>query len=345
MTVVGPTPTGYTPAQIRSYLGLTGSGSGQTIAVVSAYDAPTVTADLATFDRTFGLAAPPSFRKVDATGGTRYPRADAGWALETSLDVQWAHAVAPTSALLLVEAKSSALTDMLAALDFAAKQPGVTVISASFGVSGEFSTEAGQDGHCALSTAVCVIASGDDGNPGGYPAYNPYALAVGGTTLHLAADGSVLDETGWSGSGGGVSAVEAKPSYQGGTSFARRSIPDVSYDADPATGFAVYDSTAYQQQSGWFQLGGTSAGAPQWAGILAAADSLRAARGKGPLVGARATGFPTHAALYSSAALFDVTTGSNGPCGAICTATPGFDAVTGLGSPRRGIDSILAAAP
>src|SRR4051812_13622058 len=308
-TITNPTPTGYKPAQMRTYLGLTGTGSGQTIAIVSAYDAPSASADLATFNKTFGLPSPPSFRKVDASGGTRYPAANPGWALETALDVQWAHAIAPAASILLVEAKSSALSDMFVALDYAAKQPGVTVISNSFGVSGEFSTEAGQDKHCALSTAVCVVATGDTGNPGGYPAYNPYALAVGGTTLTLASDGSALSESAWSGSGGGVSAYETKPSDQASTAFAQRRIPDVSYDGDPATGVPVYSSTTYQQQSGWFQMGGTSVGAPQWSGIIAAANQLRKATGKPSLVATRSSGFPLHSALYgaTSGTLFDVT--------------------------------------
>src|SRR4051794_289373 len=346
-TITNPTPTGNKPAQMRTYLGLTGTGSGQTIAIVSAYDAPSASADLATFNKTFGLPSPPSFRKVDASGGTRYPAANPGWALETALDVQWAHAIAPAASILLVEAKSSALSDMFVALDYAAKQPGVTVISNSWGVSSEFSTEAGQDAHCALSTAACVVASGDNGNPGGYPAYNPYALAVGGTTLNLASDSSVLSESAWSGSGGGVSAFETKPSYQASTTFARRSIPDVSYDGDPATGVPVYSSTTYQQQSGWFQMGGTSIGAPQWSGIIAAANQLRKANGKASLVATRSSGFPLHSALYGAASgtLFDVTVGSNGTCGAICTTAPGYDAVTGLGAPRTGVDASLAAAP
>ena len=343
--------SGYTPAQIRDYLGLTGTGAGQTIAIVTAYDAPNIAKDLAVFNSTFGLPAPPSFKKVNQTGGTKYPPADGGWALEAALDVQWAHAVAPAAALLLVEATSSSMGNLMTAVGYASKQPGVTVVSGSFG-TGEFAAQKDQDYRCRLTTGVCVFASGDDGNPGSYPASNPAALAVGGTSLELGAAGAVVAETAWSGSGGGVSLYSPKPAYQNGvTDAVRRAGPDVSYAGDPATGFAVYSSTPYEKQTGWFVMGGTSAGAPQWAGILAATHQLRKAAGKPLLSAVTSTGAtPLHTALYSSAlrssgALGDIVTGTNGTCGAVCTATTGFDTVTGVGSPRRGLDVALRNLP
>jgi subtilase family serine protease len=162
------------------------------------------------FNKTFGLPPPPSFRKVNQSGGTKYPSVNAGWALETALDVQWAHALAPDAAILLVEASSSSLSNLLTAVSYAAKQAGVTVISNSYGTS-EFSKQSAQDYRCKLTTAVCVFASGDGGNPGTYPATNPHVLAVGGTTLHLDAAGTLQSETAWSGSGGGISLYSAKP--------------------------------------------------------------------------------------------------------------------------------------
>lgn len=344
--VTNATAVGYSPAQVRAYLGLTGTGSGQTVAVVTAYDDPTIAADLATFDAQFGLAAPPSFTKVSQTGTTNYPVSNGTWALETALDVEWVHAVAPSAAILLVEASSSALGNLFTAIDYAAKQAAVTVITNSYGVSGEFSAEASSDAHCKLTKAVCVFASGDNGNPGGYPAYNPWVLSVGGTNLGLSSTGAVLSETAWSGSGGGVSLYEPKPAYQASLSYAKRSIPDVSYDADPATGFAVYDSTPYQTQTGWFQVGGTSAGAPQWAAVVAAADQLRKAAGKATFAAWNSTtgATPLHSAVYALTGLADVTTGSNGTC-TVCSATAGYDAVTGRGSPRLGLDVALKAAP
>lgn len=349
--ITSGTPAGYTPAQIKSYLGLTGTGSGQTIAIVTAYNAPTVAADLATFDATFGLPAPYSFKKVSQSGSTTsLPAADAGWALEASLDVEWAHAVAPAASLLLVEATTSSLSNLDTAIAYAAKQSGVSVISNSWGSAGEISGETTMDTYCKLTKAVCVFSSGDAGNPGGYPAYNPYVLSVGGTTLWLSTTNgvtSVSSEAAWSGSGGGVSIYETKPSYQSALSFAKRTIPDVSYDADPTTGFAVYDSTTYNNASGWFQMGGTSAGAPQWAGILAAANQLRVAKRKAVLAAySTTTTNPTPAdkAVYAvTTNLSDITSGAaNGSC-SVCTVTVGYDAVTGLGSPRAGIDVALAA--
>jgi subtilase family serine protease len=100
-------------------------------------------------------------------------------------------------------------------------------------------------------------------------------------------------------------------------------------------------------QSGWFQMGGTSVGAPQWSGIIAAANSLRSSSSKLRLVATRGTSYPLHDAVYGTGApsLFDVMSGANGTCGSACTAASGYDAVTGLGSPRRGIDRVLAGAP
>jgi subtilase family serine protease len=341
--IAGTGASGYTPAQVRAHLGLTGTGAGQTIAIVTAYDAPNVVKDLEVFNKTFGLPPPPSFRKVNQSGGTKYPSVNASWALETALDVQWAHALAPDAAILLVEASTSSLSNLLTAVSYAAKQAGVTVISNSYGTS-EFSKQSAQDYRCKLTTAVCVFASGDNGNPGTYPATNPHVLAVGGTTLHLDAAGALQSETAWSGSGGGISLYSAKPSYQVGvTSAARRTSPDVSYGADPQTGFAVYNTTPYMGQTGWFQMGGTSAGAPQWAGIIASANQLRRAAGKPVLTATTSTGAtPLHTAVYkATSGIGDIVTGTNGTCGTVCSALPGYDTVTGVGSPRKGIDVVL----
>ena len=345
--LVTSTAAGYTPAQIRSHLGLTGTGAGQTIAIVSAYDAPNVVSDLAVFNRTFGLPAPPSFRKVNQTGGSKLPSVNGTWALETALDVQWAHAVAPAASILLVEASNSAMGNLLAAVSYAASQPGVTVISGSWGTP-EFSGQGAQDYRCRLTTAVCVFASGDNGGQATYPATMPAALAVGGTNLSLGADGSVLSETAWSGSGGGVSLYSPKPSFQAGvTTAARRSSPDVAYAAGEPAGFPVYSTTPVNKQTGWFQMSGTSAGAPQWAGILAAGNELRRTAGKAALGAVTAAGAtPLHTALYASpASLNDIVVGTNGTCGVICSALPGYDTVTGLGGPKRGLDLVLRNAP
>jgi hypothetical protein len=158
-------------------------------------------------------------------------------------------------------------------------------------------------------------------------------VAVGGTTLSVDASGSYIIESAWSGSGGGVSAYESEPDGQAMWPIpyaGKRGIPDVAYNGNPNQGFSVYNSVSYQGQSGWIQVGGTSAGAPQWAGLFAIANSLRAGSGKAPLSA-------TYNALYklgAGANYYDVTSGTNGTCGMVCSAGAGYDYVTGLGSPQ-----------
>jgi hypothetical protein len=344
-------PAGYDPAIIRSYLGLSGSGAGQTVAVVDAYSDPHIVSDVNTFSGRFGLpkvcgtkgAGSQCFDfKVSALNGTAGQ--DPNWALETSLDIEWIHAVAPQAAVRLVEAHDSTFAALFGAVtDAAALRP--DAISMSWGIYGEFSGETYYDWRCELADSVCVVASGDFGYPGDYPAYSPRVLAVGGTTLQLAPGGTVSSEISWNGSGGGQSYFEPKPAAQQGVSpGTRRGTPDVSFDADPNTGVAVYDTIPYQGQTGWFQVGGTSVGAPVWSAILASADQLRAAAGKGRLTSA---GDQAARAVYAAtSALADITTGPpNGACPRECVPGPGWDFVTGLGSPRSGIDAAVAAAP
>ncbi len=345
-------PAGYDPATIGAYLGLTGDGAGQTVAVVDAYRDPSIKSDVNTFSTQFGLpricgtagATAPCFNfKVTAPTGTAGENAD--WALETSLDVEWIHAIAPEAKVRLVTAHDASFASMWAAVtDAAALAPAAISISWGLG-DGEFSGESFYNWHCQLAHSVCVASTGDYGHPGEYPAYNPAALAVGGTTLQLSPSGAVDSEVAWAGSGGGLSDFQAKPAAQKGvTPGSHRGIPDVSFDADPNTGVAVYDSVPYDGQTGWFQVGGTSVGAPAWSAILAATDQLRAAAGKAPLTSA---GDRAAKAVYAaSSALGDITTGPpNGDCPSECQAGPGYDFVTGLGSPRAGIDKALAAAP
>jgi hypothetical protein len=345
-------PPGYSPAQIHAYLGLTGDGSGQTIAIVDAYDDPNITADAETFSEQYGLPG------VCGAGGTagdcftlrvEQQSASAGsdpdWALETSLDVEWAHAVAPRATIELIEASDDTFASLFRGVATAvAGSP--AAVSMSWGISsGEFSDETYYDHFCAVTSTVCVVSAGDYGHPGSYPAYNPAVIAVGGTTLTLGADGSVSSELAWSGSGGGQSWVEPEPSYQAQVqSSGKREMPDISFDADPATGVAVYDSLPYAGQSGWWQVGGTSLGAPSVSAVLADAGQLRAATGKQPLT---AAGFAAQRAIYAlpSSVIAPVTSGPrNGVCPAGCTPGPGYDEITGLGSLRSGIDAALAGA-
>jgi subtilase family serine protease len=358
-------PVGVSPQQIRRFYGFDQlpargyGGDDQVIAIVDAYDNPNVEADLRSFGNTFGLppcASPRCFTKVYATADKRPPPPDALWALESSLDVQWAHAIAPNARIVLVEAASSSLDDLMSAIALATSPApggvGAKVVSISWG-SAEFLAETQFEGQFASANGVSfVAASGDGGNGIDYPAASPYVLSVGGTSIAIDASGAYTGETAWAGSGGGQSAVEPEPTYQSNfgvpsDTLGLRGVPDVAYDADPASGFAVYDSYGYAGQSGWFVVGGTSAGAPQWSALIAIANSLRVARGKTTLnaVGALQTALYGLASSAYAANFRDIVSGSNGTCGTLCNASAGYDYVTGLGRPMAAslVQALIAA--
>jgi subtilase family serine protease len=307
-------PTGLSPAQIRAAYNLPSTGGMGTIAIIDAYDDPTVQNDLSVFSNQFGLPTA-NFEKHMMASSIR---TNGGWALEISLDVQWAHAIAPDAKILLVEAKSNSLTDLLAAVDYARSRSDVVAISMSWG-GGEFSSESAYDSYFTSTYGATFFASsGDNGAGVIWPSVSPNVVAVGGTRLTFSS-GSV-SETAWSGSGGGISKYEAEPSYQAtygvsGTN-GKRAVPDVSYDADPYSGVSVYDSTPYSGATGWWQVGGTSAGAPQWAAIQSLGLSV-----------SNSNLYQDASASYASY-FRDITSGSNGHSAAI-----GYDLVTGLGSP------------
>ncbi len=353
----GMSPSGFTPAQVRAAYGfsqaafgsLPANGSGQTIAIVDAYDDPGLvattgasfaTSDLAMFDRQFGLPDPPSFTKVNQDGSTTSlpgtdpagPNSPSGnWEQEEAMDVEWAHALAPAANIVLVEANSAGFGDLYQAITTAAGLPGVSTVSLSWGSSefrgesywdSEFLTPAGHQG------VTFVAATGDAGSPGLYPAYSPNVVAAGGTSLQLNASGSYQSESAWTSSGGGTSARESEPSYQRGVqSTGQRTIPDVAFQADRSIGVAVYDSYDNTGGGPWRSMGGTSLAAPAWAALIAVADQGRVAEGGTTLDGATQT-LP---ALYSlpSADFHDITSGGNGSY----SAGPGYDQVTGLGTP------------
>jgi subtilase family serine protease len=329
----GPTPTGgtggYTPTQIRHAYGFdrislaggtAADGSGQTIAIVTAYGDSHLVGDLAAFDTRFNLPTP-ALTVVAQDGSSQLPPDDPGWTQETALDVEWAHAIAPGARLLVVETNSADEADCLAGIDYAAGQSGVNIVSLSFGEP-EYPAELQTDSHFQHAGVVFVAAAGDAGTVT-YPAASPYVLAVGGTSLALDGPGNRLSETAWGQGGGGLSQYEPAPAFQ--PWLTKRGAPDVAYDADPGTGFAVYNSGG-DGGSGWVAMGGTSAGAPQWAGLLAIANQGRAAAGQAPLNGSQVP-----ALLYSLPAsdFYDITAGGN----AHNHAGPGFDLVTGRGSP------------
>ncbi len=343
-------PAGYTPAQVRQAYGvnliqfsggIVGDGSGQTIALVDAYDDPNIQTDLDAFSTQYELPTTASgqfsFSKVNQIGGNSFPAANASWAVEESLDVEWAHAIAPKANLILVEANDSSGNNIFSAVSYAASLPAVSVVSMSFGGS-EWSSETSLDGTDFVTPAghtnvSFVASSGDAGAPPEYPSASPNVLAVGGTALYLDDSNNYQSETAWGDSGGGVSAYEAQPAYQNGIvtqSSTQRTTPDVSYDANPGTGFPVYDSYTYGSSTPWQEIGGTSVGAPQWSALVAIAGQGRALQGEQPLDG------PSQLlpAIYGLPAsdFHDVTSGSStGNPG--YSAGPGYDLVTGLGSP------------
>jgi hypothetical protein len=380
------TPLGLTPAQVRgaygidsiSFDGIAGDGTGQTIAIVDAYDDPTAAGDLNAFSTAFGLptfntgGTSPTFTKLGVNNSTdatqaKLPHTDSSgpystygggdWEQEESLDIEWAHAVAPMANITLIEA-SNASNDLYNAVVAARKLAGVDVVSMSWPgaeTSGETSTDADfttPSGHIGITF---LAATGDDGsyaagtttNSPQYPATSPNVVAVGGTALTVSGD-TYSSEIGWGsgttsamsnsstngGSGGGLSAYESEPSYQKGVvptsiTTTQRAYPDVSMNADPYTGVPIYDSWDFGTSTPWVPgyEGGTSLATPTWAGLIAIADQGRDLAGQTSLDGATQT-LPD---LYKlpSTDFHDITSGSNGSY----SATGGYDLVTGIGTP------------
>lgn len=319
----------YAPSQIQTAYGFSSlpasnTGTGQQIAIIDAYGSSTITADLADFCNYYNL--PAANLQISYPTGTPTSK-NSDWAMETSLDVEWAHALAPGATIQLVIAKNASVSNLFAAVQYATNTLGAPIVSMSWGGS-EWSGEITYDSYFTKSGTVFVAAAGDAGAGAIYPAASPKVVAVGGTSLYLNANGTVSSETAWSDSGGGPSAYEPEPSYQVqfGLSLSGRGIPDVAFDANPDTGVNVYCSS-YRRSTVWYQVGGTSLSTPCWAALMALANQGRGV----PLTDA-------HQALYNLAGtqtnynprgLYrDITSGSNG-----YAAGPGYDLVTGLGVP------------
>ncbi len=306
-------PSGLTPAQVTAAYGLNditftsktgavvpGNGSGETIALIEMYHDPNIQSDLATFDAKYDLPTP-SLTVVDQAGN----QTDSGWALEESLDVEWAHAMAPGANILVVEAAPSysqtqELQNLLNAVNTARNTAGVVAVSMSWGFN-EMSNESSYDSYFTTPSGhegvTFIAASGDSGFVE-YPSASPNVLSVGGTTLTLTSSGAYSSETAWDDSGGGYSAFEQEPSYQGSVQTSGgRSTPDVAFDADPNSGVEVYATTPGARSGSWQVVGGTSLGSPSWAGIIAIVDQGRALAGLGSLDGPTQT-LP---ALYAAA--------------------------------------------
>ena len=355
LPATGTTPTATQAAQM---------GAGQTIYIVDAMHDPNVAAELAAFNQRFGLpgcttkaiaaTATLPLAAASLTGGCTLsvvystqaggmtataPAYDAGWATEIALDVQWAHATAPLARIVLIESADASLNGLLGAVKLAnAMGPGV--VSMSFGAT-EGSWTGSVDSAFAGTNMSYLAATGDSGTAVSWPAVSPKVLAVGGTSLSYSGSGT-RSESAWSSAGGGVSLYTAAPSYQtslvpGLGVLSKRAVADVAFNANPSTGQFVAVIPSGSSTASWISAGGTSLSTPQWAGLLAVANALRAQSATAAL------GAP-HATLYGPIATVpgsyttnfaDVTSGANGSC-LLCLAQLGYDVPTGLGTPNAG---------
>ena len=276
-----PCPPGYGPSDLQNAYNLAsavaaGNGSGKTVAIVDAYHDPNAEADLGVYRQTYGLTPCTTqngcFRQVNQNGSSSsYPSTDGGWSQEISLDLDMVSAVCPSCHILLVEANSSYMSDLGKAVNTAASL-GASAISNSYGggeYSGETLDESSYFNHPGINVTV---SSGDNGYDVEFPAASQYVTAVGGTSLTKTTTNTRgWAEVAWSGAGSGCSAYEPKPAWQSTPAgCSRRVVADVSADADPNTGVAVYDSLSYQGYSGWMVFGGTSVASP----VVASVDAL-----------------------------------------------------------------------
>jgi subtilase family serine protease len=335
-------PSGYGPADLQGAYKLTAGGSGQTVAIVDAFDDPKAETDLATYRSTFGLPACTTangcFKKVNQSGVQGpYPTGDAGWGTEISLDLDMVSAACPGCHILLVEATDNTNNNLYAAVDTAARL-GATAISNSYGGS-ETSSETSADSHFNHPGIPITVSSGDSGYGVEYPAASQYVTAVGGTTLSKATNARGWTETTWSGAGSGCSSYEAKPSWQTDAGCTKRTVADVAAVADPNTGVAVYDTYSSTGGllgiggttggTGWMVVGGTSASSPLIASVYAMAGN------------AATVTYGSYPYSHTSS-LFDVTSGGNSSGGLfgsscsnyLCNAKAGYDGPTGNGTPN-----------
>ena len=331
------TVSGYGPTQLQSAYNLASAaaanGTGQTVAVVDAFDDPNAASDLAVYRSQYGLpactVANGCFSKVNENGATSplpspAPASD-DWTGEESLDVDMVSAICPNCHIILVEASSESNDDLGAGVN-AAVSLGAKFVSNSYGGS-EASNDSTYDSEYYDHPGVAVTASSGDGGYGvEYPAASQYVTAVGGTSLSTASNSRGWTESVWStssteGAGSGCSADDPKPTWQTDTGCSKRTVADVSAVADPATGVAVYDT--YNNNGGWNVYGGTSVASPLIASVYA-------------LAGAPAAGTTPASYLYAHTSnLYDVTSGSTSTCtpAYLCTAEVGYDGPTGLGTP------------
>ena len=323
----GGTPSGYGPSQLRSAYNLpsTTAGSGQTVAIVDAYDDPNAENDMNVYRSTFGIASCTTsngcFKKVNQNGVQgSYPTGNSSWGQEISLDLDMVSAICPNCHIILVEASSASTANLDTSVNTAASL-GANEISNSYGGSEASGYDAAYDHPGIMITA----SAGDSGTGAAQPASFGTVTAVGGTTLTTASTSRGWAETVWSGSGSGCSKYVAKPGWQSGAVFAcpNRTNNDVASDADPNTGVSVYDSYGSRHSTGWLVFGGTSVSSPTIASVYALAGN-----------GASLT-YGSYSYTHTSS-LNDVTSGSNGTCSYfyVCNAEVGYDGPTGNGTPN-----------
>jgi subtilase family serine protease len=325
-------PSGLTPDQVRTAYSIPPNLGSGAIAIVDAYHYPTSLADFNTFSTQFGLPIEPS---GTATSGTNavfqvvfaagvQPSTDTGWSQEMALDTQWAHAMAPNAKIYLVEAKSSSVVDLMAAVTVAKSLPGVKQISMSFGATESACNYVKYDSVLVQSGVVFFSAAGDTSNELDFPALSKNSVSVGGTTLNVDAMGNRVHENSWNQTGGGKSAFEPRPTYQNkvvNTVLAYRGGCDISAVGDPNTGVSVFDSTASHGLSGWMVFGGTSVSCPIIAGIVNAAGTT--------FTSSQAFNTATYN-LIGSSNIYDVIHGTSGTN----SADHGWDYLSGVGSPN-----------
>jgi subtilase family serine protease len=331
-----PTGDGYGPSNFQTAYNLPSStaGVGETVAVIEAFNDPDITANLATYRSAWGLPACNTstgagcLTVVNQNGETSpLPKAsgDTGWATEESLDVDMVSAACPNCKIIAVEANNQTVAD-LGTADDAAVNLGAAFVSNSWGVS-ESKAETGNDKYFNHAGVAVVVSAGDSGYGVSYPAASQYVTSAGGTTLTKASGTTRgYTETVWGsksggeGTGSGCSKYESKPTWQTDTGCSKRTDNDVSADANPNTGAAIYDT---YDEDGWLEVGGTSESSPLIAATFALAGT--------PAAGTYPSSYP-----YAHASdLYDITSGANGTCSPtyLCTAGTGYDGPTGLGSP------------
>ena len=334
-----PPSGGYGPSQLQSAYNLAtasaADGTGQTVALVDAYDYPSAEADLAVYRSQYGLppctTANGCFEKVNESGAASpLPQPappDNDWTAEEALDMDMVSAICPNCRILLVEASSPTFGDLGPAVN-AAVAAGAKYVSNSYAGYQDPADNKFDTYYYDHPGVVVTAASGDSGYEVRYPAASPYVTAVGGTSLVAASNARGWSESVWStspaeGAGSGCASFEPKPTWQTDTGCNNRTVADVSAVADPATGVAVYDS--FNNEDGWNVFGGTSVATPIIASVYALAGT--------PVPGSYPASFP----YLQPGDLNDVTAGQTSTACSpayVCQAQAGYDGPTGLGTPN-----------